>query len=40
MFVEGLEDKIFEIRVGVCEVLGKLEVSSGVRNKSIIIYRF
>lgn len=39
MFVEGLEDKTPEIRAGACEALGKLEVSSGVRNKSTIIHR-
>lgn len=33
MFVEGLEDKTPEIRAGACEALGKLEVSSGMRNK-------
>lgn len=32
MFVEGLEDKTPEIRAGACEALGKLEVSSRMRN--------
>lgn len=32
MFVEGLEDKTPEIRAGACEALGKLKVSSGMRN--------
>lgn len=36
MFVEGLEDKTPEIRAGACEALGKLEVSSGMRNKGTI----
>lgn len=39
MFVEGLEDKTPEIRAGACEALGKLEVSSEIRNKSTIIHR-
>lgn len=38
MFVEGLEDKTPEIRAGACEALGKLEVSSEIRNKSTIIH--
>lgn len=39
MFVEGLEDKTPEIRAGACEALGKLEVSSEIRNKSTMIHR-
>lgn len=39
MFIEGLEDKTPEIRAGACEALGKLEVSSEIRNKSTIIHR-